>query len=83
MTPKRRANLDRLLKLPAFFMDDQAATDFARDALVHSHSVEVWRGGALVGGGIQLLAQRGTQRRRRAARTPAACRPAHAGHTAS
>ena len=28
----------------ARFMDDQAATDFARDALVHSHSVEVWRG---------------------------------------
>lgn len=28
----------------ARFMDDQAATDFARDALVRSHSVEVWRG---------------------------------------
>lgn len=28
----------------ARFMDDEAASDFAREALSRSHSVEVWRG---------------------------------------
>lgn len=32
----------------ARFMDDAAASDFAREALSRSHSVEVWRGKACV-----------------------------------